>query len=163
MAGFDLEQWVDYLGLIRVQDPTSEKPVYRRSPNGEIVQLKQLDALLALRLRELRTERQLSQAKVAKLLGVKETSYARYENGKSQITVGRLLHIFEVLDVTSDQFFGPFLKEATAERNKLMHNTIEHLYKLDPHALRMVHDLVTKMDPLTIGRGKGNGAAQAAP
>lgn len=45
------------------------------------------------------------------LLGVKEATYARYENASSLMTVGRLLHVFEVLNITPEEFFDPLVKE----------------------------------------------------
>lgn len=161
MAGFGLEHWVSYLGLERVVDPDKDHPVYRKRLDGKIIDLRQLDLLVAQRLRHLRTDRQLAHAKVAMLLGVKEATYARYENASSLMTVGRLLHVFEVLDITPEEFFDPFIKERPpqsegnsqeAERNKLMEETVGHLQKLDETALKMVHDLVLAMEPRTIGR-----------
>ncbi|MCJ7996868.1 helix-turn-helix transcriptional regulator [Rhizobium cremeum] len=172
MAGFGLEQWVNYLGLERVDDPNKDHPVYRKRLDGKIIDLRQLDLLVAQRLRDLRTDRQLAQAKVAMLLGVKEATYARYENASSLMTVGRLLHVFEVLDITPEEFFDPFVKERSpqsegnsqeAERNKLMEETVGHLQKLDVTTLKMVHDLVLAMEPRTIEKQRGNGAAKAAP
>ncbi|MCO5734764.1 helix-turn-helix transcriptional regulator [Agrobacterium tumefaciens] len=172
MAGFGLEQWVSDLGLERVDDPSRDHSIYRKRLDGKIIDLKELDLLVARRLRDLRTDRQLAQAKVATLLGVKEATYARYENASSLMTVGRLLHVFEVLDITPEEFFDPFIKERPpqsegnsqeAERNKLMEETVGHLQKLDETALKMVHDLVLAMEPRTIEKQKGNGAAKAAP
>ncbi|WP_302079781.1 helix-turn-helix domain-containing protein [Rhizobium oryzicola] len=172
MAGFGLEQWVSYLGLERVDDPNKDHPVYRKRLDGKIIDLKELDLLVAQRLRDLRTDRQIAQAKVATLLGVKEATYSRYENASSLMTVGRLIHVFEVLDITPEEFFDPFVNERPIHpkgksrkdvRNKLMGETVDHLKKLDDTALKMVHDLVIAMEPRTIGRQKRNGAAKAAP
>ncbi|MGV1788485.1 MULTISPECIES: helix-turn-helix domain-containing protein [Agrobacterium] len=172
MAGFGLEQWVSYLGLERVDDPNKDYPVYRKRLDGKIIDLKELDLLVAQRLRDLRTDRQIAQAKVATLLGVKEATYSRYENASSLMTVGRLIHVFEVLDITPEEFFDPFVNERPTHpkgksrkdvRNKLMGETVDHLKKLDDTALKMVHDLVIAMEPRTVGTQKRNGAAKAAP
>jgi transcriptional regulator with XRE-family HTH domain len=172
MAGFGLQQWVNYLGLERVDDPNKDHPVYRKRLDGKIIDLRQLDLLVAQRLRDLRTDRQLAQAKVAMLLGMKEATYARYENASSLMTVGRLLHVFEVLDVTPEEFFDPLVNEQPSHskaesrealRDQLMEETVDHLQKLDETALKMVHDLVLAMEPRTIEKQKGNGAAKAAP
>lgn len=56
MAGFGLEQWVSYLGLERVDDPNKDYPVYRKRLDGKIIDLKELDLLVAQRLRDLRTD-----------------------------------------------------------------------------------------------------------
>lgn len=172
MAGFRLEQWVSYLGLERVDDPDKDHPVYRKRLDGKIINLRQLDLLVAQRLRDLRTDRQLAQAKVAMLLGVKEATYARYENASSLMTVGRLLHVFEVLNITPEEFFDPLVNEQPSHskaesrealRDQLMEETVDHLKKLDDTTLKMVHDLVLAMEPRTIEKQKGNGAAKAAP
>jgi len=161
MAGFGLEQWVSYLGLERVDDPDKDCPVYRKRLDGKIIDLKELDLLVAQRLRALRTDRQIAQAKVATLLGAKEATYARYENASSLMTVGRLLHVFEVLGITPEEFFDPFVNERPSHskaesrealRDQLMEETVDHLKKLDDTTLKMVHDLVIAMEPRTIGR-----------
>lgn len=161
MAGFGLEQWVSYLGLERVDDPTKDHPVYRKRFDGKIIDLRQLDLLVAQRLRDLRTDRQLAQAKVATLLGLKEATYARYENASSLMTVGRLLHVFEVLNITPEEFFDPLVNEQPSRskaesrealRDQLMEETVDHLKKLDDTTLKMVHDLVIAMEPRMIGR-----------
>lgn len=172
MAGFGLEQWVSYLGLERVDDPNKDYPVYRKRLDGKIIDLKELDLLVAQRLRDLRTDRQIAQAKVATLLGVKEATYSRYENASSLMTVGRLIHVFEVLDITPEEFFKPFVNKRPSRpkgdsrkdaRTKLMEGTVDHLNKLDNTALKAVHDLVTAMEPRPVGRQKRNDAAKAAP
>lgn len=172
MAGFRLEQWVSDLRLERVDDPSKDHPIYRKRLGGKIIDLKELDLLVAQRLRELRTGRQIAQAKVAMLLGVKEATYARYENASSLMTVGRLLHLFEVLDLTPEEFFDPFVNEPPSHskdksrkgvRGQLMEETVDHLQKLDETALKMVHDLVLAMEPRTIARQKRNGAVEPAP
>ena len=172
MAGFGLEQWVSYLGLERVDDPNKDYPVYRKRLDGKIIDLKELDLLVAQRLRDLRTDRQIAQAKVATLLGVKEATYSRYENASSLMTVGRLIHVFEVLNITPEEFFDPLVNEQPSHskaesrealRDQLMEETVDHLKKLDDTTLKMVHDLVLAMEPRTIEKQKGNGAAKAAP
>ncbi|MBU0557958.1 MAG: helix-turn-helix transcriptional regulator [Alphaproteobacteria bacterium] len=172
MAGFGLEQWVSDLGLERVDDPSRDHSIYRKRLDGKIIDLKELDLLVARRLRDLRTDRQLAQAKVATLLGVKEATYARYENASSLMTVGRLLHVFEVLNITPEEFFDPLVNEQPSHskaesrealRDQLMEETVDHLKKLDDTTLKMVHDLVLAMEPRTIEKQKGNGAAKAAP
>lgn len=172
MAGFGLEQWVSDLGLERVDDPSRDHSIYRKRLDGKIIDLKELDLLVARRLRHLRTDRQIAQAKVATLLGVKEATYARYENASSLMTVGRLLHVFEVLNITPEEFFDPLVNEQPSHskaesrealRDQLMEETVDHLKKLDDTTLKMVHDLVLAMEPRTIEKQKGNGAAKAAP
>ncbi|MBB6182567.1 hypothetical protein HNQ75_004556 [Rhizobium flavum] len=77
------------------------------------------------------------------------------------MTVGRLIHVFEVLDITPEEFFDPFVNERPSRskdksgetvKNKLMGETVDHLEKLDDTILKMVHGLVIAMEPRTIRR-----------
>ena len=88
------------------------------------------------------------------------------------MTVGRLLHVFEVLNITPEEFFDPLVNEQPSHskaesrealRDQLMEETVDHLKKLDDTTLKMVHDLVLAMEPRTIEKQRGNGAAKAAP
>ncbi|QEE43140.1 hypothetical protein FVA81_00390 (plasmid) [Rhizobium sp. WL3] len=88
--------------------------------------------------------------------------YACPRNHESKnVGFGRLLHVFEVLDITPEEFFDPLVNEQPSHskaesrkdvRNKLMEETVDHLKKLDDTTLKMVHDLVIAMEPRTVGR-----------
>ena len=63
------------------------------------------------RLKELRKEKKLTQAKVAEALGITQQSYARWENGKVTPTSEKLAQIAKFYGVTTDYLLG----EQTAE------------------------------------------------
>ncbi len=58
------------------------------------------------RIREIRKERGLSQAKVAKRIGMEQTQYSRYERGENEIKVNVLIDICTALNVSSDYLLG---------------------------------------------------------
>lgn len=62
--------------------------------------------LFSLRLRELRKENKLSQAEMAKLLNIRQQSYARYENNTSEPAYDMLVRISKIFSVSCDYLLG---------------------------------------------------------
>ena len=58
------------------------------------------------RLRQLRDEREVSQAKVAKVLGISRYSVYSYEKAKSAPTLDGLVILADYFDVTVDYLLG---------------------------------------------------------
>jgi transcriptional regulator with XRE-family HTH domain len=58
------------------------------------------------RLKELRLSNNYTQQQMAQYLGVKQQSYARYENGTGQPSLEILIRITEIFDVSSDYLIG---------------------------------------------------------
>ena len=63
-------------------------------------------AELRLRLRELREERELSQAEMAKKLGVSQQTYSRYESHTTEIPLKLLIALAEFYDTSTDYLLG---------------------------------------------------------
>ena len=63
-------------------------------------------AELRLRLRELREERELSQAEMAKKLGVSQQTYSRYESNTTEIPLKLLIYLAEFYDTSTDFLLG---------------------------------------------------------
>ncbi len=61
---------------------------------------------LRLRLRELRKERELSQAEMAKKLGVSQQTYSRYESHTTEIPLKLLITLAELYDTSTDYLLG---------------------------------------------------------
>jgi hypothetical protein len=88
--------------------------------------------------------------------------YACPRNHESKnVGFRRLIHGFEVLNITPEEFFDPLFNERPTNpkdklrkdlRDQLMEETVDHLKKLDDTTLKMVHDLVIAMEPRTVGR-----------
>ncbi len=62
--------------------------------------------VVAKRLRELRQKTDLSQAKIADVLGLKQGAINRYENNQSEPTNTTLCRYAEFFDVSLDYIFG---------------------------------------------------------
>ena len=63
-------------------------------------------AELRLRLRELREERELSQAEMAKKLGVSQQTYSRYDSHTTEIPLKLLIVLAEFYDASTDYLLG---------------------------------------------------------
>ena len=63
-------------------------------------------AELRLRLRELREEQELSQAEMAKKLGVSQQTYSRYESHTTEIPLKLLICLAEYYDTSTDYLLG---------------------------------------------------------
>ncbi|MCL1789627.1 MAG: helix-turn-helix domain-containing protein [Oscillospiraceae bacterium] len=58
------------------------------------------------RIKYLRTEKNLTQKKMAKIIGVKEVSYQRYEYGHSIPNLIKLVFLADYFDVSLDYLVG---------------------------------------------------------
>ncbi len=58
------------------------------------------------RLRDLREDRDLKQTDIAKLLGIQQTVYSRYERGFQNIPIEYLIKLAEFYGVTTDYILG---------------------------------------------------------
>lgn len=63
-------------------------------------------AKLHLRLWELREKQQKSQAEMAKLLGVSQQTYSRYESHTTEIPLEKLIWLAEYYHVSTDYLLG---------------------------------------------------------
>ena len=63
-------------------------------------------AELRLKLRELREEQELSQAEMAKKLGVSQQTYSRYESHTTEIPLKLLIYLAELYDTSTDYLLG---------------------------------------------------------
>ena len=58
------------------------------------------------RIRDLREDRDLNQETLAEMLGVRQTTYSKYELGKITVPVEMLIKIADFYDVTLDYLVG---------------------------------------------------------
>lgn len=58
------------------------------------------------RIRDLREDRDLNQETLAEMLGVRQTTYSKYELGKINVPVEILIKIADFYDVTLDYLVG---------------------------------------------------------
>ncbi|WP_234841633.1 helix-turn-helix domain-containing protein [Sinorhizobium meliloti] len=115
---------------------------------------------------EARERQNLSRSKLAPLLGITEAVYARYEASVSRLTVGRLIHLCEVLGASPEELLAPaalHLWAKTESKSICLLACIDKLRAFDEETLRDVFSLLDRLGKTgTSGHG-GNGAATAAP
>ena len=58
------------------------------------------------RIRDLRTDRDLNQTQVAKLLGMSQTGYSKYETGENDVPTQVLIHLARFYDTSIDYLLG---------------------------------------------------------
>ena len=58
------------------------------------------------RLKDLREDRDMKQADVAKLLGIQQTVYSRYERGFQNVPIEHLLKLADFYNVSTDYILG---------------------------------------------------------
>ncbi len=77
----------------------------------------QIDAFVGARVRALREKRDMSQIRLAQLLGITFQQVQKYEKGTNRISASRLQHIGQILGVKVPYFFdGAPLALAIAHR-----------------------------------------------
>lgn len=65
-----------------------------------------MELFFAQRLKELRKEKELTQAELSKKLGYGYTAIANYESGRNEPSLADLITICRILDVSSDYLIG---------------------------------------------------------
>ena len=58
------------------------------------------------RIKQLRQEKDLSQQKIADILGIDRSNYSKYELGKLEINNEMLVKLSKLFDVTTDYILG---------------------------------------------------------
>lgn len=58
------------------------------------------------KIRDLREDRDKTQADVANYLGIKQTVYSRYETGRSQMSIRMLIELCKYYHVSADYILG---------------------------------------------------------
>jgi transcriptional regulator with XRE-family HTH domain len=102
----------------------------------------------AERLRAFREERQLTQARLAELLGVSPRVYNRWEKGVTKPHFDTVVRLADILQVTLDELAGR--KEPSTERlihNQELHDLcrqVDQLTDEDQHALIVLMDSLVK-------------------
>jgi len=115
-----------------------------------------LDAMTEFpqRLRSLRSERKLTQARVAELLGVSPRVYTRWENGDAVPLFATVVKIADILNVTLDELAGR--KELAAAEARIRNPELHRLYGKvdlladeDQKALLVVLDSLVKRSSMS--------------
>ena len=73
-------------------------------------------AAVGSRLRRLRNERGLTQAELARQIGIQQSDLSRMEKGEYRVSLDNLFKILAVFDLDLADFFGE--QQATAEQER---------------------------------------------
>ena len=131
-------------GLVEVNDPEFDRPVFRQSGFDGILTAKEMDEKISAWLKKTREAKGISRADLARLLGLSVSVYGRYERSLSRMTVPRLIHLCEImgfmpLDMiydTAPHLWGKTPEEAEDRRTltklveQLPHDTMRDLIRL---------------------------------
>ncbi|MDE7337112.1 MAG: helix-turn-helix domain-containing protein, partial [Clostridia bacterium] len=58
------------------------------------------------RIRELREDKKLNQTQVAKMLGMSQTGYSKYETGENDVPTTILIKLAQFYDTSTDYILG---------------------------------------------------------
>ena len=145
-AGID--DYISGAGLEPATDPKIDRTVYRRPGFGGISTSPEMDEVIAATLRRFRTERDLSRAELATLLGSIEAVYGRYERGLTKLHATQVLHLCEVLGIFPDDLLfdaAPHLWGGTPEEAHERRRITMMIQALPPETL---HTVATILDSI---------------
>jgi len=87
-------------------------------------------AAVGSRLRELRTERGLTQAELARQIGIQQSDLSRMEKGEYRVSLDNLFKILGVFDLDLADFFGGQRATTEQERQPLSRRDMKILHLL---------------------------------
>jgi transcriptional regulator with XRE-family HTH domain len=87
-------------------------------------------AAIGCRLRELRKERGLTQAELARQIGIQQSDLSRMEKGEYRVSLDNLFKILGVFDLDLADFFGGQQATAEQERQPLSRRDMKILHLL---------------------------------
>jgi transcriptional regulator with XRE-family HTH domain len=152
-----LENHIAKLGLQPTEDPSNQKLVYRRESFEQVAAFDVLDMKIGAALSRCRQDKGLSRAELAKLVGLSEQVYGRYERNTSKMHVSRLIHLCEVLGVSPlTLLFGaaPHLFGGSADEADTRFRMITLLDELPPETLSSIVSLLESVAVLNKKRDR---------
>ena len=87
-------------------------------------------AAIGSRLRELRKNRGLTQAELARQIGIQQSDLSRMEKGEYRVSLDNLFKILGVFDLDLSEFFGEHKEEQNLERQPLSREDMKILHLL---------------------------------
>jgi transcriptional regulator with XRE-family HTH domain len=87
-------------------------------------------AAIGCRLRELRKERGLTQAELARQIGIQQSDLSRMEKGEYRVSLDNLFKILGVFDLDLAEFFGNQKATTKQERQPLSRRDMKILHLL---------------------------------
>lgn len=102
-------------------------------------------AAIGGRLRRLRKERNLTQAELARQIGIQQSDLSRMEKGEYRVSLDNLVRILKALDLQIADFFAGQTESQAAVQRPLSHEDMQLLHmlrELSPEARQEVQQFV---------------------
>ncbi len=101
-------------------------------------------ASIGSRLRKLRKQRQLTQAELARQIGIQQSDLSRMEKGEYRVSLDNLFRILRVFGVEISEFFdeAPAARPAAQPLSQADMQMLQMLRELSPAAREEVHEYV---------------------
>lgn len=102
-------------------------------------------ATIGIRLRQLRKERNLTQAELARQIGIQQSDLSRMEKGEYRVSLDNLVKILAALDLQIADFFADRAPSEAAVQRPLSHEDMQLLHllrELSPEARQEVQQFV---------------------
>jgi transcriptional regulator with XRE-family HTH domain len=102
-------------------------------------------ATIGGRLRRLRKERNLTQAELARQIGIQQSDLSRMEKGEYRVSLDNLVRILKALDLQIADFFAGQAESQAAVQRPLSHEDMQLLHmlrELSPEARQEVQQFV---------------------
>jgi transcriptional regulator with XRE-family HTH domain len=102
-------------------------------------------ASIGNRLRRLRKQRDLTQADLARQIGIQQSDLSRMEKGEYRVSLDNLFKILSVFDLNISEFFGDQQGRPEPARQPLSHRDMQILHllrELGPEARQEVEEFI---------------------
>jgi transcriptional regulator with XRE-family HTH domain len=102
-------------------------------------------ASIGSRLRRLRKERNLTQAELARQIGIQQSDLSRMEKGEYRVSLDNLFKILSVFDLQISEFFADRMARPQADQLPLSHQDMRVLHllrELGPEARQEVLEYI---------------------
>jgi len=113
-----------------------------------------LESQIVSKIKRLRREKGLSQSKMAELLNVEKSVYARLETGKTYSWSKHLEELFEVFEITPDKFFEDIGNNVVINNNNCPYGGNAHVENLYTDNFKMFEKIIQAKDEQIALMGK---------
>lgn len=95
--------------------------------------------MIGQKIRALRKRQALSQAELAKVIGIHQSDLSRIEKGEYRVSLDLLFKILQVFEMTTAEFFGELVDERITHKEKAF---LDIFKRLSPEARKEVIDFL---------------------
>ena len=102
-------------------------------------------ATIGSRLRKLRKEHGLTQAELARQIGIQQSDLSRMEKGEYRVSLDNLFKILSAFDLRISEFFADHLERSHPARQPLSHRDMQILHmlrELSPESRQEIEEFI---------------------